>query len=447
MFATEIIVSEYLASDIGENEFAAVRREAISLLTSNVLALQRTFRDVTVDLHDYPTPVDAPPGHFQICLLIRSLNMQIVLSSADERLLESVALTMQAQISTNILSLNHLAKIRQAKREWEVSADLLNDEIYLIDAQLRIHRLNRAAAAMVGTHPKDIVGKYFPSQLTGGHNTLLAALPAVPNEPRMFTLEVEGEFFQCRLFQILWAFNRTGYILIRSRITDDIKSQKIQLRSARLAGVGQVSIGLAHELNNPLGVILAAAGSLQRRYGADPQLLRFVEIISSEVERCRRITHALLDYGRTPDRDGTMLHLAHLLAQVPARLQATHPGCSIRLNLEGTGGVFGNEDDLMRLFSNLTANAIEAAGPGESIEISLTESLEHVLVTVSNPGSEIDANILQKMFEPFFTTKPQGTGLGLAFALKIVELMQGQLWHSREAGRNFFHVKLLQAKV
>ena len=238
-----------------------------------------------------------------------------------------------------------------------------------------------------------------------------------------------------------WQTQRGGYVLVRHDATREIELQRKALTSERLAGLGTVAMGLGHELNNPLGIILAAAGALQRRHVADSQLQRLVQVIVDEVERCRRITHALLDYGRAPDREGRHIALRPLLQDVPSRMNATHPWAVVSLDLAGDGNVIGNEDDLVRLFSNLTDNAIVAA-PGLPVAITLRELPGYALITVENGGPEIPGHVTAKLFEPFFTTKPHGTGLGLAFAHKIVQMMQGQLWYARENDKNVFHVKL-----
>jgi signal transduction histidine kinase len=442
MESADLYVTEYLATFIGERESEALRREARVLLTSTVLTLQTTFSEVEFEIADFSSTPQRVHQENERQVILRDLSKQVLLRSDDIRLLDSVSLALKAQLSAQILSLNYVAKARQAKREWEVSADLLQHEIYLIDASLNLQRLNHAAAQRMGSAPQSLVGKPFDPELAGGLNVLQAALPSSLGVPLEYTLGHENQYFLVRVFRVHWGYDRHGYILMRHDCTSDVIGQRAQLRSERMAGLGQVSVGLAHEINNPLGVILAAANSLQRRYKTDPQVQNLAGIITSEVERCRRITHALLDYGRSPERKGSLVNVGDLLRKVPERFQATHPNAPVQVHVAADLFVNGNEDDLVRLFTNLTSNAVEASQPGQPVVISLVQETTKALVSIANEGPPIPKEIASRMFEPFYTTKTTGTGLGLSFAVKIVELLQGQLGYSREQGSNVFRVWL-----
>lgn len=436
----ELYVREYFVRDIGELEATALRREALLLLNSNVTAWQNTFEDVEVALADFPDPTTASDPHCQ-SVIIKELGKQIVLRTADERLRESLAQAIHAQLSVQVLSLNHLARFRQAKREWEQTADLLLEEIYLLDSDLRIRRLNVAAAQRLGSGPKAQIGREFPAALAGGDETLRHALPLTTGVCSDFVVPMTGAYYQLRIYRVQWTAETFGYTVLRTDVTRDVHTQQSQLRSARLAGLGQMAMGLAHEINNPLMVILTSINALHRRQAGNADIDRYAAIIVNEVQRCRRITQALLAFGRTPEREGSVVSVAPLLRTLPSRLAASHPEATIELHLRGDARVFGNEDDLLRIFYNLAANAADAA-PGSSIEVTMCVAEREVRVEVANPGSEIDPSIVRKMYEPFFTTKPLGTGLGLAFAMKIAENLQGRLWYAHREGKNVFHLAL-----
>lgn len=432
----DYFVSEYLANDVGEREAGALRREVAALIHSSVLVLQSSFRDIHVELHPFPQFVPVPPGLSSVRVVLRDVAQQVVFSCADERLLTSVAEAMQAQISSQILALNFVAKARQAKREWETAADLLNDEIYLFDAAWRVHRLNRKAAARLGGEPKSFPGSCFPAELVGGEQVLSAALPTDTADARHFIVGEGAQFFTVRIFQLDWAPGRTGYILMRTECTADVQGQRAQLRSARLVGLGQVSMGLAHEINNPLGVILTAAGSLQRRFANQPQVMELAGIITDEVERCRRITHALLEFGRHPERAAEPIAVDRVLAALPARIHAIYPECRFRVDAPCNAYLTANEDDLIRLLTNLVSNAYEASPESEIV---VRARLDHRAgrIEVEDQGDPIPPEVATKMFNPFFTTKLRGTGLGLSFAQKIVESLGGRLAYERREGNVF----------
>ena len=437
--ATQSLRTERLAGDVGTREAEALRQEALSLLDSTVRTFQETLPGVSFRLTASHSP--ALQNDESITEVVaEGLDRSIIVHGQDIDFHRRVAAILCSQLSANIRSLNNLARIRQAKREWEVSADLLEDEIYLVDLEWRIHRINRQAAATLGTLPPEQIGRRLATHGFGGDTVLRAALPAGDVQANQYMLPLDGRIYQIRIYSEQWGESRSGYILVRSDRTDDVAAQQAQVRSARLAGLGQVSLGLAHEINNPLGIILAAAGALERRYPQLPEIAGLAATISGEVSRCRRITHALLDYGRTPDRQASIQALDSVLEQLTERMRALSPRNRIRLRLQGTAHVHGNADDLERLFSNLLNNAFEAAGT--EVILQLESDQEHAVVHVSNRGEPIPSMVVEHMFDPFYTTKEKGTGLGLAFAARIVELMHGSIRYSRKSPYNRFTVRI-----
>ncbi len=431
------LLTEPLITTVGEREAVALREEALNLLESTVA----TFREMLPEVSFHLAVGHAKPSD-PCAIQIPGMGCVLQLAGGEEEFRRRIASILCAQLSAHIRALNNLAQIRQAKREWEVSADLLEDEIYLIDPHSVIHRLNRKAALRLGTKPQDQIGQRINGDIFGGDHVLKAALPNGGRSTNQYMLHVDARYYDVRIYGVQWGQNLPGYILVRSDRTDDIAAQQAQLRTARLAGLGQVSLGLAHELNNPLGIILTAAGRLERRHGDNQDVAEMSRVISREVERCRRITHALLDYGRAPDRHPSIVSLPRILKLLPQRLSASFPQHRIRVRARGQTDVLGHPDDLLRLFSNLLANACDACEPHDEILVSLRRDKGKALVSVANPGPPIPAHIEKRIFQPFFTTKGHGTGLGLAFALRIVEMLQGTIWYERRDPCNIFHVRL-----
>ena len=434
-----LMATEVLAADVGTREAEALQQEARTLLESTVGTFQKTMPDLTFTL-ERPSPHNPHEQGSAIVIAAQGLDLCIVVDGDNKDLQHRMASILCTQLSANIRSLNNLARIRQAKREWEVSADLLEDEIYLVDIEWRIHRINRRAAASLGSLPPAQIGRRLATEGFGGDDVVRAALPDDDGQPRQYMLKRNGRIYHVHIYAEQWGEARAGYILVRSDHTDDVLAQQARVRSARLAGLGQVSLGLAHEINNPLGIILAASGALERRYPNLPEIAGLAATISGEVSRCRRITHALLDYGRTPDRHASIQALDSLLKDLVERMRATYPKHRLRLRIAAPAQVQGNPDDLIRLFSNLINNAFDASS-GEvtlHLEVTTTDAVVHV----SNRGAPIPPMVAEHMFEPFYTTRNKGTGLGLAFAARIVELMQGDIRYFHTPPHNRFTVRI-----
>jgi two-component system, NtrC family, sensor histidine kinase HydH len=210
-------------------------------------------------------------------------------------------------------------------------------------------------------------------------------------------------------------------------------------RSERLAALGQLTAGLAHELRNPLGTIKASAEMLTKdSTRCRPEVMsEMTGYIVSEVDRVNGLIASFLDFARP-------LHIR----PIPADLQAViddvarqqsdlarsrNIAISVRMN-DGPFRFVFDPDLLKSAISNLVQNAIEASAPGLGVEIRADSRDENVMIFVSDHGEGIQPQHLESIFNPFFTTKPHGTGLGLAIVSKIIDEHQGRINVFSEAG-------------
>ncbi|HEY3449380.1 MAG TPA: ATP-binding protein [Myxococcales bacterium] len=202
------------------------------------------------------------------------------------------------------------------------------------------------------------------------------------------------------------------------------------VQSEKLAGIGRLAAGVAHEINNPLGVILGYARVLRKK--ADPPLAEDLAVIEDETLRCQQIVEGLLDLSRPMKGAPEPVELRPLCDEVAERLRETPSGAQVALVVEGEATATGVESKLRQVLLNLAKNAAEAAGPGGQVELRLaTQPPAEVTVAVSDSGAGLSAEARAKLFEPFFTTKPSGTGLGLAVSQAIARAHGGSI----EAGR------------
>ncbi len=201
--------------------------------------------------------------------------------------------------------------------------------------------------------------------------------------------------------------------------------QERLLRTERLAGVGRLAAGVAHEINNPLGVILGYVRLLRRestgRFAAD------LEIVEEEAVRCQEIVEGLLDLSRPLQGSGEPVDLRGVCEEVVVRLRESGQLDSTVVNVEGRGIVAGSQARLRQIAMNLIKNACEAAGAGGMVSVRISADRSGVTLSIADDGPGIAPEARGHLFEPFFTTKPSGTGLGLAVSQAIAYAHGGRI--------------------
>lgn len=233
------------------------------------------------------------------------------------------------------------------------------------------------------------------------------------------------------------------------RTTAELTATQEQLvRSARLAAVGRLSAGVAHEIGNPLAAIrgmldLMRAGDLDREEEKE-----FTERIQRETERIHHTIRDLLDFSRhepdASDRVESSASVAEVIDDTVKLLdrQSRFREIELALDLDASlPRVRGDHERLRQLLLNLLFNAADALGGSGKIAVSAKRNGEGVCLVVADDGPGIDHQILDQVFDPFVTTKPagQGTGLGLAVCHTIVDRLGGtiQAENLREGGASF----------
>ncbi len=203
-------------------------------------------------------------------------------------------------------------------------------------------------------------------------------------------------------------------------------------RSERLAALGQLTAGLAHELRNPLGTIKASAEMLSKESTKSrPEVMtEMTGYIESEVDRMNGLVSSFLDFAR-PLQVRPITADLHAIIEEVVRHQseaAMRRGVTLSIRMSDAPLSFMFDPDLLKVaIGNLVQNAIQASGPGQEVEIRAEVKQQEVLIFVSDHGEGIQPQHLENIFNPFFTTKPQGVGLGLAIVAKIVDEHQGRI--------------------
>jgi signal transduction histidine kinase len=225
-------------------------------------------------------------------------------------------------------------------------------------------------------------------------------------------------------------------------MTSSLKEHQAKLvQSEKLAGIGRLAAGVAHEINNPLAVILGYVRLLRKtaKGGLDDDLA----VVEEETLRSREIVQGLLELSRPSVVESEDVDVRALCDEAVARLRDAKKLDAVEVDVEGSARVEGTAAKLRQVLMNLVQNGAEAAGRGGRIRIRIEQRDGGADIAVGDSGPGLAPEAMSKLFEPFFTTKPTGTGLGLAVSQGIVRAHGGELTvEESELGGARFVVRL-----
>lgn len=200
-------------------------------------------------------------------------------------------------------------------------------------------------------------------------------------------------------------------------------------QSEKLASMGQLSAGIAHELNNPLGVISMYSNILREEANPEDPILEDLDLIVEQAERCKNIVGGLLNFARKnqvkPSKTDIVDFCRHSLNSVviPENIE-------VSINTD-TNIIFAeiDKDQMMQVLSNLEKNAIDAMPRGGNLDINIIDKNDDFEIVISDTGTGIKEEDMDKIFTPFFTTKGigKGTGMGLPLVYGIVKMHKGHI--------------------
>ncbi|OJH38559.1 sensor histidine kinase [Cystobacter ferrugineus] len=201
--------------------------------------------------------------------------------------------------------------------------------------------------------------------------------------------------------------------------------QERLVQSEKLAGIGRLAAGVAHEINNPLTVILGYVGMMKKK--VDGSLREDLQVIEDEAVRSRGIVEDLLALSRPLPAEPEPVDLRALCEDVVERLRQGGQLGAVRVDVEGEARTAGHLTKLRQVVLNLVRNAVEACGEKGRVRVLLAQTERGAELHVEDTGPGLSATARERLFEPFFTTKSSGTGLGLAISQGIVQAHGGNL--------------------
>ncbi len=228
-----------------------------------------------------------------------------------------------------------------------------------------------------------------------------------------------------------YTIEELGRTINNLAVTDDkLAETKVALvQSEKLASMGQLAAGIAHELNNPLGIVLMYAHILKDEFGKDLSMLEDLTMITEQADRCKKIVAGLLHFAR---QNKVVLEPVDVLDVVKKSLAASPAPEKVELMIENELDDTQAEldrDQVIQVLTNLIGNGIAAMTEGGTLTVRISGDDVRINIAVKDTGTGIPQENLSRIFDPFFTTKQlgAGTGLGLAVAYGIVKMHRGDI--------------------
>ncbi|WP_303721078.1 hybrid sensor histidine kinase/response regulator [Malonomonas rubra] len=236
----------------------------------------------------------------------------------------------------------------------------------------------------------------------------------------------EREFLQREIEE--WNRELEQRVVKKSRELERAHQEIIQ--SEKLATLGHISAGMAHEIRNPLNSINLFAQILLSATELDEENRNYVEKITQEVERIDKILLQMLAASKGEGKKHSRVDLIKVIKKVleDSKVQIEAQGIEVVCDLDSTAPMIKADPvEVEQIFTNLIGNALFEMSDGGRLGIVLTSNAEHLVVKVSDTGNGIPVENLSRLFDPFFTTKEKGTGFGLSVVLRIVKGCGGKI--------------------
>jgi two-component system, NtrC family, sensor kinase len=382
------------------------------------------------------------------CLVMGKKQDGAYLSSEDWELMTTISGSAALALENADLYGRESVRAMEMQRLKDYSANIIESltvGVAVVGQEGAIIGWNRVLEDQMGLRKEAALGKGLKEVL--GPRTYEALFP--PEAQQDFrllsetTLEVPGggkKVFDIARTPLLDnALEPYGTIIVFEDITEKVSLQQRLLTSEKLASIGLLSAGVAHEINTPLTGISSYVQMLQKKL-TDTHYAQLLEKVEAQTDRVARIVKNLLAFARNPsDLSFHKVDLKNILEEILSLIDYKLKNMNIRLELElaSVPPVNAQGERLQQVFINIILNALDAMPQGGTLGIRLTQEGGQAVVRISDTGTGIKPEHLAHIFDPFFTTKGigKGTGLGLSISYAIVKEHDGTIQVRSEPGR------------
>jgi PAS domain S-box-containing protein len=370
------------------------------------------------------------------------------LTSEDWELLTTISSPAALAVENAYLYAQAAARAAELERLKDYSENIIESltvGVVVLDQNGRVIGWNRVVEATFGKKKDDVLGLSF-REVTGPEAFSAIYPPDTVSEYQLLNeIPIETTGGEKRIFDIARTplldnrLNPYGTIIVFEDITDKIRLQQQLVTSEKLASIGLLSAGVAHEINTPLTGISSYVQMLQKKV-SDAHFAQILEKIESQTERVSRIIKNLLNFARNPSdlafhRVNLRDNLQEIISLIEYKLKAMD--IALELNLAPVRPIWAQGERLQQVFINIILNAIDAMPNGGRLAIDLSETAGDAVIAITDTGAGIKESHLPRIFDPFFTTKGlgKGTGLGLSISYAIIKEHEGRIEVESEVGK------------
>ena len=376
-------------------------------------------------------------GHGDLDLAIKSLKFEA--TDFVVKPINDDALEMALQRAFDKISMQQKLKEYERNRAMYdlLINELIQEDVMIIGSDYRILDINETLLKKLGLERKDAVGRHcyeithrLSAPCSGEDHQCPLDETLKTRRPSKETHVHKDKnnnniYYSISAYPLFENGEIIGAIELSRDITADINTRQAMMQQDKLASIGRLSAGVAHEINNPLTTILTTAMLIQEDIDPENALYEELSTITNEALRCRKIVSSLLDFARQTKPAKKHHNINDIIVECIrlTRKQAEFKDVKIQKVLfEKIPELLLDKEQIQQALINLILNATDATEPGGEIKLSTAFSPDNQFVTikVSDTGKGIADGVIDKIFEPFFTTREIGTGLGLAITHGIV---------------------------
>src|SRR5271155_3443240 len=369
------------------------------------------------------------------------------LSSEDVELLEALAGYIGIAIQNGRLYASLEQKVSEYERLKDFNENIvesINVGVMAVDLQDRIESWNSQMEVMYAQPRWQVVGRSLSEVFPAAFAEEFYRVRQNPSVHNLYKFRLTTPTGESRVVNVAMAplvtrkFNVVGRLVIMDDITERIELEAQLTQADKLSSIGLLAAGVAHEVNTPLAVISSYTQMLAKQLQTDPQKAGLLDKITKQTFRASEIVNNLLNFSRTTGTELTEISLNKVIADTLALLEHQFKVSHVEVQsefYESLPLIQGNAGRLQQVFLNLFLNAKDAmATTGGGVLNVATSNGEFVSVRVTDTGSGIAQENIQRIYDPFFTTKTapaegqnRGTGLGLSVTYGIIQEHAGSI--------------------
>ena len=434
-WAPEVIISDYRMPGMTGVEFLTRVKECAPKVQRIMLTGQadQTAIEDAINRSEVFRFISKPWNDSQLVLTVRNAVEAHRLANENDRLFKLSQLQNHELRSLNAELEDRVARrtvlLSKAKREWELTFDTIIEPMAVVQTDdFVIRRANRAYASTANKPVEELSKGHKCHRFLFDRETPCEGCPIAKG---LNAVESRAEVKHAdKVYELsVYKMDEEPVAVCNYRdVTHEREITRRLLESEKMVAVGNLAGGVAHEINNPLGGILAFAQLMKRDKGRGEQDLESLDLIEQSALRCKRIVESLLKFSRrSKDEDRKPFDLSKCVEDASVLFKAqlkSFPKATFKLTLaSGLPQIHGDSGQIAQVVLNLMANAVQSLPKGEgavTVETSLADG--GVQVKVTDNGCGIPEANKSRIFEPHFTTKApgSGTGLGLAIAYRLV---------------------------